>query len=63
MGIGAGNKPAFTFRQIVARDHPVASITADKRRNFLIVDMTAPMAIENLKEVVLEGITFRCKSR
>jgi hypothetical protein len=37
MGIGAGNTPAFTLRQIVARDQPVASITAGKRRNFLVV--------------------------
>jgi hypothetical protein len=49
MGIGAGNKPAFTFRQIVVRDNPVAAITADKRRNFLIVDMVAPMVIKNRK--------------
>ena len=37
MGIGAGNTPAFTLRQIVARDQPVASMTAGKRRNFLVV--------------------------
>jgi hypothetical protein len=33
-GIGAGNVPAFTLRQMVAPDHPVASIAAAKRRNF-----------------------------
>jgi hypothetical protein len=46
MGIGAGNTPAFTFRQIVARDHPVASITAGRRRNFLVVFMIAPVVLE-----------------
>jgi hypothetical protein len=46
MGIGAGNTPAFTFRQIVARDHPVASITAGKRRNFLVVVMIVPVGLE-----------------
>jgi hypothetical protein len=43
IGIGAGSTPAFTFRQIVARDHPVASITAGKRRNFLVAVMIAPV--------------------
>ena len=39
IGIGAGNTPAFTLRQMVERDHPVASMTAGKRRNFLVVVM------------------------
>jgi hypothetical protein len=38
----AGNMPAFTFRQMVARDQPVASITAGKRRNFLVVLINIP---------------------
>jgi hypothetical protein len=46
MGIGAGKMPAFTFRQMVARDQPVASITAGKRRNFLVVLMNAPWVLE-----------------
>jgi hypothetical protein len=50
MGIGAGNTPAFTFRQIVARDHPVASITAGKRRNFLVVVMIGPVVLKEVDE-------------
>lgn len=47
MGIGAGKMPAFTLRQIVARDHPVALITSAKRRNVLVVVIVAPVIPEN----------------
>jgi hypothetical protein len=46
----------FPFRQIVVRDHPVASITAGKRRNFLVVVIIAPVVLA--KEMERKKVVF-----